>query len=80
MKYKVSSHTIYIWRKKYGSMEPSRVSELKRITQENARLKKLDAENITASPGCSVRQKQRHWTTQANSLDWRIPFDVDVST
>ncbi|GMU26455.1 MAG: transposase [Flavobacteriales bacterium] len=43
-KYKVSSHTIYIWRKKYGSMEPSQVSELKRITQENARLKKLVAE------------------------------------
>lgn len=36
--------TIYIWRKKYGSLEPSQVSELKRITQENARLKKLVAE------------------------------------
>ena len=43
-KYKVSTHTIYIWRKKYGSMEPSQVTELKRITQENARLKKLVAE------------------------------------
>ena len=40
----MSSHTFYIWRRKYGSMEPSQVSELKRITQENARLKKLVAE------------------------------------
>jgi putative transposase len=43
-KYKVSSHTIYIWRRKYRSVEPRQVSELKRITQENARLKKLVSE------------------------------------
>jgi putative transposase len=43
-KYKVSQHTIYIWRKKFGTMEPSQVTELKRILQENARLKKLVAE------------------------------------
>lgn len=43
-KYKVSQHTIYIWRKKFGSMDPTQVSELKRIVQENARLKKLVAE------------------------------------
>ncbi|MFQ6540289.1 MULTISPECIES: transposase [Aphanothece] len=43
-KHKVSSHTIYLWRKKYGDMGPSQVSELKRIMQENARLKKLVAE------------------------------------
>jgi len=29
---------------KYGTMEPTQVSELKRIVQENARLKKLVAE------------------------------------
>lgn len=43
-KYKVSQHTIYIWRRKYGSMDAPQVSELKRIMQENARLKKLVAE------------------------------------
>lgn len=43
-KYKVLSHTIYVWRRKCGSMEPSQISELKRISQENARLKKLLAE------------------------------------
>jgi len=43
-KYKVSSHTIYIWRRKFGTMEPTQVSELKRIVQENARLKKLVVE------------------------------------
>ncbi|MCU0331310.1 MAG: transposase [Candidatus Kapabacteria bacterium] len=43
-KYKVSSHTIYRWRRKDGDMGPSQVSALKRIMQENARLKKLVAE------------------------------------
>jgi putative transposase len=43
-KYKVSENSIYIWRKKFGTMEPNQVSELKRIMQENARLKKLVAE------------------------------------
>ncbi len=43
-KHKVSEHTIYIWRRKFGEMDPNQVAELKRITQENARLKKLLAE------------------------------------
>ena len=43
-KYKVSQHSIYIWRKKFGSMDAPQVSEFKRIMQENARLKKLVAE------------------------------------
>ena len=45
-KYKVSENAIYIWRRKFGGMEPNQVSELKRIMQENARLKKIVAERI----------------------------------
>lgn len=43
-KHKVSQHSIYIWRRKFGTMDAPQVSELKRILQENARLKKLVAE------------------------------------
>ena len=43
-KHSVSVHTIYLWWKKYGEMDASQVSELKRMTLENARLKKLVAE------------------------------------
>lgn len=42
--HKVSQHSIYIWRRKYGTMDVTQVSELKRMIQENARLKKLVAE------------------------------------
>lgn len=43
-KYKVSENTLYIWRRKFGGMEPSQVAELKRLAQENSRLKKLVTE------------------------------------
>ena len=37
----VSEATIYIWRKKYGSMETDEVKRLKGLEAENARLRKL---------------------------------------
>ena len=43
-KYQVSEQSIYTWRRRFGSMETSQVSELKKTQQENARLKKLLAE------------------------------------
>lgn len=43
-KYKVSEQSIYIWRKKFGTMEVPQVAEFKRMQIENARLKKLVAE------------------------------------
>jgi len=42
--YKISENTIYIWRRKYGGMEPNQVSEMKKLAQENACLKRLLAE------------------------------------
>lgn len=43
-KHGVSEQTLYNWRKRFGGMEPSQVSELKRLAQENARLKRLVAD------------------------------------
>jgi len=43
-KYGVSEQTLYVWRRRYDGMEVSQVGELKRLQQENARLKKLVAE------------------------------------
>jgi putative transposase len=43
-RYAVSEHTIYLWRRKFGGLEVRQVTELKRLQQENARLKKLVAE------------------------------------
>ena len=43
-KYRVSENAIYIWRRKYGGMEPNQVAELKRMLQDNSRLKKMVAE------------------------------------
>ncbi len=47
-KHKVSQQTLYIWRRKYGGMEATQVVELKRLNQENTRLRKLLAERDLA--------------------------------
>ena len=43
-KHQVSEQTLYSWRRRFGTMEVSQVAELKRVQQENTRLKKLVAE------------------------------------
>ena len=40
----INSQTCYRWRQKYGGMEPSMAKELKALQKENARLKKMVAE------------------------------------
>ena len=37
----VSEATIYVWRKKFGSLETDEVKRLKALEAENARLRKL---------------------------------------
>ncbi len=43
-KHGVSEQTIYTWRKRFTGMEVADVKQLKKVEQENARLKKLLAE------------------------------------
>ncbi len=43
-KHGISDQTIYLWRKKFGQLEPADVRKLRRLEQENAKLKKLVAE------------------------------------
>ena len=40
----VSQQTYYRWRQKYGGMSPEMVKELKALQKENARLKKIVAD------------------------------------
>ena len=40
----ITSQTYYRWRQKYGSMQPEMSKELKSLQKENARLKKLVAD------------------------------------
>jgi putative transposase len=43
-KYGLGNSTIYNWRSKYGGMEASDLRELKRLKEENQRLKNLYAQ------------------------------------
>ena len=40
----ISEQTFHRWKKQYGSLHPDQARELKRLQEENARLKKLVAD------------------------------------
>ena len=44
MEHSVSTATLYQWRAKYGGMDTSMIKRLKELEAENARLKKMYAE------------------------------------
>jgi putative transposase len=43
-KHHVSEQTLYVWRKRFGTMSPLDTKRLKQLESENGRLKKLLAE------------------------------------
>ena len=43
-KHNVSAHTIYGWRKHFGTLEPVDLKRLRQLEQENGRLKKMVAD------------------------------------
>ena len=44
--YNVARSTIYMWRKKYGGMDKPLLKKLKGLEKENARLKKIVAQQV----------------------------------
>ena len=47
-KHKVSEQTLYMWRKKFGELEPTDVKRLRSLEAENAKLKRMLAEREMA--------------------------------
>ena len=47
-RHNIAEQTFYRWRNKYGSMEVSEARRLKLLEAENAKLKKLVAEQLLA--------------------------------
>jgi len=47
-KHGISDQTIYIWRKRFGTLQAADVKRLPGLEQENARLKKMVAERDLA--------------------------------
>jgi transposase-like protein len=43
-KHGVAEQTIYVWRQRFGRLEPADVKRLRQLEHENGRLKKLVAE------------------------------------
>lgn len=47
-KHRVSEQTLYVWRKKFRGMQVDDVKKMKALEAENAKLKKLVAEQMLA--------------------------------
>jgi putative transposase len=45
-KYEVAETTVYRWRSKYRGMDPSQLQRLRELEAENARLKKIVAQQV----------------------------------
>lgn len=43
-KHRVSEQTLYVWRKRFGMLEPADVKRLRALEAENAKLKRMLAE------------------------------------
>jgi transposase-like protein len=43
-KHGIAEQTVYVWRRRFGQLEPADVKRLRQLEQENGRLKKLVAE------------------------------------
>ncbi len=44
--YNVVRSTVYLWRKKYGGLDKPLLKKLKQLEKENARLKKIVAQQV----------------------------------
>lgn len=47
-KHKISEQALYLWRKRFGALEPADVKRLRALEAENAKLKRLLAERELA--------------------------------
>lgn len=43
-KHKVSEQTVYVWRRRFGGLQPADVKRLRELEAENAKLKRMVAE------------------------------------
>ena len=55
----VSKHTIYAWKQKYGGLDVAEAQELKRLKEENAKLKKLVAEVRAGQRGVEAGHRKK---------------------
>lgn len=59
-RYGISTATFYAWRKKFGGMEVSDAKRLRELEAENARLKRIVADQIL-DMSAMKELLQKHW-------------------
>lgn len=69
-KYGMSNASFYKWRSKYGCMDVSNMKRTKELEQENARLKKMYAEEKLKAEIISEALEKK-WRTHLDANRWR---------
>lgn len=63
-KHGMSDGTFYVWKSKFGGMTVSDAKRLKALEDENAKLKKLLAEQMLDGEPMERQWSERHWRTR----------------
>src|SRR5438270_13447145 len=66
----ISDQTFYRWRIKYGALKEDEAQRLKALEQENARLKKIVAEQALDISMLRDLQKGKWWARRAAETPW----------
>jgi putative transposase len=62
LEFGITSQTLYIWKSKYGGIDPSESGRLQELEQENRRLKKMVADlTVERDIIKSVMQTKKRW-------------------
>jgi putative transposase len=70
-KHKISEQTIYVWRRRFGKLEPADVKRLRELETENAKLKRMVAETEMAIE--TLKEINRRKSKLQRQVPRRVP-------
>src|SRR5690606_7414712 len=76
-KHGVSEHSVYLWRRTLGGLEVNQVAEMKRLQQENGRLKKNVADQSLALDIAKEAMAKKSWACRVDASGYGACIDGD---
>lgn len=75
-KHKISEQTIYVWRRRFGKLEPADVKRLRELETDNAKLKRMVAEREMAIETLREINRRNIWSAP----DLQVPCSDDENS
>src|SRR4030095_1247208 len=77
-KHKISEQTIYVWRRRFGKLEPADVKRLRELEAENAKLKRMVAEREMAIETLKEINRRKWRTRRPGGTKWLWGWSVGI--